>query len=171
MEQAFWKDPADSQNPPQIVIRRSNRHPAAQGSEDRKPWAAPVGRRRVCPCQRVRYWMIYRGPGFLAVVWFYSYPIPSFPSPVSKFDRRQIGRPRKRDNFLADRGQTIRRQESLVLYKIQCCGSVKFWYGPGIRTTDLRILDPGGPKHTDPNPQHCYKSFNTLWSLVLSASE
>ncbi len=43
-------------------------------------------------CQRNRvvefrctreYWMIYRGPGFLAVIWFGSFPTSS-PSPVSK---------------------------------------------------------------------------------------
>jgi hypothetical protein len=39
-----------------------------------------------------------RGPGFLAVVWFGSFPFLS-PSPVGKLDRRLTGRLRKRDNF------------------------------------------------------------------------
>ncbi len=34
------------------------------------------------------YWMIYRGPGFLALVWFGNSPTPSPPSLVSKIDRR-----------------------------------------------------------------------------------
>ncbi len=42
------------------------------------------------------YWMIYRGPGFLAVVWIGFIPTPS----VSKLDRRQTARLRKRDNLL-----------------------------------------------------------------------
>jgi hypothetical protein len=45
--------------------------------------------------------MIYRGPGFLSIVYFgYLAPHPP-PSPVSKLDRRHIGRPKKRQ--LADR--------------------------------------------------------------------
>ncbi len=49
------------------------------------------------------YWMIVRESGFLAVVWFGSYPTP--PSPVSKLDRRHTGRRRKRDNLLSERGR------------------------------------------------------------------
>jgi hypothetical protein len=30
------------------------------------------------------YWRIYRGPGFLTVIWFSSSPQPLYPSPVSK---------------------------------------------------------------------------------------
>jgi hypothetical protein len=41
--------------------------------------------------------MIYRGPGFLAVVLF-------APSRVSKLDRRHKGRPRKRDTILTGEG-------------------------------------------------------------------
>ncbi len=67
--------------------------------------------------------MIYRGAGFLAVVWFGSSPAPSppllsasrlslsqspFVSPVELADVRGGG---------WGRSQTIRRQESLVLYK------------------------------------------------------
>ncbi len=70
------------------------------------------------PCSR-EYCMIYRGPGFLVVVWFLgsSSPLPS----VSKLDRRRTLR--KRDNLLMGEGgggggrsQIIRRLESLVLY-------------------------------------------------------
>jgi hypothetical protein len=49
--------------------------------------------------------MIYREPGFLAVVWFGSFPVPSPPSPVSKLDRRRTRRlrkRRKRDNLLRE---------------------------------------------------------------------
>jgi len=58
-------------------------------------------------------WMIYRGPGFLAVVWFgSSCPFP--PSPVSKLDRRHT---RRRGGRGWARSRIIRLQESLVLYK------------------------------------------------------
>ncbi len=46
------------------------------------------------PPPSTEYWMIYRGPGFLAVVWFGSSPTPS---PVSKLHRRHTGRLRKRE--------------------------------------------------------------------------
>ena len=47
--------------------------------------------------------MVYREPGFLAVVSFGSSPTPS-PSPVSKLDRRHTGRLRKRDDLLTVKG-------------------------------------------------------------------
>ncbi len=50
------------------------------------------------------YWMIYRGPGFLSVVWFGSSPHPLNPpptSPVSKLDWRHTGR-LKKERQLAD---------------------------------------------------------------------
>ncbi len=69
------------------------------------------------------YWMIYRGPCFLAVVWFSSSPTPSH-SPVSKLDRRFTGRMRKRNNLLTGEGwrmwarsQIIPLQESMALDK------------------------------------------------------
>ncbi len=65
---------------------------------------------------RVReYWMIYRGPGFLAVVWFVSFP----PFSVSKLDRRRTGRLWKRDTLLTGEGWMGRRStaRNLVLYK------------------------------------------------------
>ncbi len=46
--------------------------------------------------------MIYRGPGFLAVVWFGSSPSPF---PVCQFDWRHTGRLRKRENFLTRVGE------------------------------------------------------------------
>ncbi len=50
--------------------------------------------------------MIYRWPGFLAVVWFVSsHPFP--PSSFSKLDRRHTGRLRKRDNLLTGRGKGV----------------------------------------------------------------
>jgi hypothetical protein len=63
--------------------------------------------------------MIYRGPGFLAVLSFGS----SFtPSPLS-LDRRHTGRLRKRDKFPVGEGGWVpmpnhRTQLSLVLYSI-----------------------------------------------------
>jgi hypothetical protein len=52
--------------------------------------------RRIVPPRE--YWTIYRGPGFLAVVWFGSTPNPS-PSPVSNL---HTGRLRKKERQLAD---------------------------------------------------------------------
>ncbi len=52
------------------------------------------------------YWMLHRGPGFLAAVWFGSSPSFS-PLSICNRDRRYTGRPRKRDNLLmltGDRG-------------------------------------------------------------------
>jgi len=43
--------------------------------------------------------MIYRGPGFLTLIWCGSSPIPSH-SNISKLDRRHTGRLKKIDNFL-----------------------------------------------------------------------
>ncbi len=48
--------------------------------------------------------MIYRGPGFLAVLLFGSSPAPS-PSPVSKLDWQHTGRPRKRENLMTGEGE------------------------------------------------------------------
>jgi hypothetical protein len=57
-------------------------------------------------CTR-EYWMIYRGPGFLAVLWFGSSPTPFPPSPASKLDRRHIGRLRKRDKLRRGEGGVL----------------------------------------------------------------
>ncbi len=66
------------------------------------------------------YWIIYRRPGFLAIV-----PLsPSHPSPVSKVDFRHTRRLRKRDNLLTggrggsgEGANSYRGEKSLVLYK------------------------------------------------------
>ncbi len=53
------------------------------------------------------YWMLYRvfrGPGYLAVFWFGSSPIPSPPLPL---DRRHTGRLRKRDDLLTWEGEGV----------------------------------------------------------------
>jgi hypothetical protein len=62
--------------------------------------------------------MIYRGPGFLAVICL------APPLPPSKRGRRHTGRIRERDNLLTRWGglgwvrtRNIRPQESLVLYE------------------------------------------------------
>ncbi len=57
------------------------------------------------PCRR-EYWLIYRGPGFLAIVSRDSAPHTPLlpPSPVSKLDRRHTGSLRKRDNLLTRKG-------------------------------------------------------------------
>ncbi len=70
------------------------------------------------------YWMVYRGPGFLAVIWVGSSPTPP-PSPVSKLERRRTGRLRKRAKLPTEEGgkrageepNRRRPRESLVLYK------------------------------------------------------
>ncbi len=49
------------------------------------------------------YWMIFRGPGFLAVVWFGSSHTPS-PLNVSKLHWRHTERLRMRDNLLTGWG-------------------------------------------------------------------
>ncbi len=50
------------------------------------------------------YWMSYREPGFLPVVWIGSSPTLSVPSPISKLDWRHTLRLRKRDNLLTGGG-------------------------------------------------------------------
>jgi hypothetical protein len=65
--------------------------------------------------------VIYRGPGFLAVIRFNSPPFP-----FSKLERTATYRKTKKERQITDRrrgdkrwgrSQIIRRQESLVLYK------------------------------------------------------
>ncbi len=48
--------------------------------------------------------MIYRGTGFLLVVWFGFSPTPSPPPTASKLDQRHTGKLRKRDIFADGRG-------------------------------------------------------------------
>ncbi len=70
-------------------------------------------------------WIIYREPGFLAVVWFGSSPFPPSPhfpqSPVSKLSLFPFlcvaGRAYWRERGGGEREAVIRRRESLVLYK------------------------------------------------------
>jgi hypothetical protein len=61
------------------------------------------------------YGISYRGPGFLAKARFGSSATLLSP-PVSKLDRQNTGRLRKRDGGRG-RSQIIRQRESLVLYK------------------------------------------------------
>ena len=70
------------------------------------------------------YWMIYRGPGFLAVVWFGSSTSPS-PSPVNGclscsvllwVACRAYWREKTRER-VGERSQIIRRRGCLVIYK------------------------------------------------------
>ncbi len=61
-----------------------------------KETAPTLGRYREC-------WTIYRGSGFLAVLWFGSSPIPPLLS-RHKLGRRHTGRLRKRDNLLTGKG-------------------------------------------------------------------
>jgi hypothetical protein len=69
------------------------------------------------------YWMIYRGPGFLAVVWFGISPTPSHTtSPVSKLSLFLSLPVCRRSSLLTEKGgrgrsQIMGRRESLVLYK------------------------------------------------------
>jgi hypothetical protein len=82
--------------------------------------------------------LIYRGPGFLAVISFGSFartfPPPSV-SKLSLFFNLPVWR---RSSFLTGRGgggeeQIIRRQESLVLYKSFNTLCVHLWLWRGLR--------------------------------------
>ncbi len=50
------------------------------------------------------YWMIYRGPGFLAVVYDWLLPQHLTPYPVSKLDQRHTGRLTKKVNLMTGEG-------------------------------------------------------------------
>ncbi len=69
------------------------------------------------------YWTIYRGPGFLAFVWFGSTPTPyPPPSPVSKVTLFLSLSVCRRSSLLTEEGgggwsRIIRPQESLALHK------------------------------------------------------
>jgi hypothetical protein len=74
--------------------------------------------RRLCTRE---YWTIYRGPGFLASVWFGSSPTPSPPTlPSESSTGDHIGRLIKRDNLAEGDGggmrQIMRQRESLVFH-------------------------------------------------------
>jgi hypothetical protein len=56
-------------------------------------------------CHPREYWILYRGPGFLASVWLGSTPTPSPRYPVRELDRRHAGRLGKRDNLLTVEGE------------------------------------------------------------------
>jgi hypothetical protein len=96
------------------------------------------------------YWMIYRGPGFLAVVWFgsSSFPATPFPSHVSKLDGDTQEDWERETTFWRERGREggwvririIRPQKSMmvVLYK----SFNTLWLSPyNIRTSRDRLLE------------------------------
>ncbi len=94
----------------------------------------------------IENWIIFRIPGFLAIVWFGSSPTSL---PVSKLDRRHTVLPEKRENLLTGEGwmrsQIIRPRESLVLY-------ISRYYL--VRLID-RVSDPhwfNADPDTDPDP-------------------
>jgi hypothetical protein len=72
---------------------------ASQGEPVEAAW------RRVRSAWCREYWVIYRGPGFLAVVWFGSLPTPFPLLSVYKLVRRRTGRLRKRDKLLTGEGR------------------------------------------------------------------
>ncbi len=72
------------------------------------------------------YWMIYRGPSFLAVVWFRSSPTPLLPSQSSCVSSVELTDMRGEGRGWA-RSQIIRPWESLALY--ESCNTVPFWLG------------------------------------------
>jgi hypothetical protein len=82
------------------------------------------------------YWMIHRGPGFLAVVWFGSSPSPP-PSSVSKFSivlSLPVGLTDGEEGGKGvGRSQIIRWRESLVLYR----SSNTLWVSPKFTTIIL----------------------------------
>ncbi len=69
------------------------------------------------------YWMIYRGPGFLAGVWFRSSPTPSPPlpsvsstgDPEEDWEREKTCWRERSEEW--GRSQIIRRRENLVFYE------------------------------------------------------
>ncbi len=67
--------------------------------------------------------MIYRGPGFLAVVWYGSPPLPLSPSCPSEARPATTRKTEKEEKLLTGEGkgvgeeQIIRQQQSLVFYK------------------------------------------------------
>ncbi len=95
-------------------------------------------------------WMIYRGPGSLAVVWFGSTPTPS---PVSKLPLFLSLPMCRRSSLLTEEGRgwmwrrIIQPQESLALYK----SFYNLWW-----VTDLKIW------HT----LTCHSPWFTLLSLM-----
>ncbi len=82
---------------------------------------------RVATCTAREYWMIYRGPGFLAIVWFGSPPTPS-PSVSSTGDAPEDWE-RETTCWREKVGgsQIIRWLESLVLWKSFNILSVFLW--------------------------------------------
>jgi hypothetical protein len=77
-------------------------------------------------------------------------PPPPNPSPVSKLDRRQTGRLRKRDNFMTGewgmgrgRNQIIRQPESLVL----CKSFNTLWYTPFVSHQQSLHAHAQPPRH------------------------
>ncbi len=83
-----------------------------------------LGRQKLRISETRDYWIIYRGPGFLAVLWFGSSPTPSNPPLPSVCWTGDTQGLRNRDNLLTEEGegkgmrsQIIWLQESLVLYK------------------------------------------------------
>ncbi len=85
------------------------------------------------------YWMIYRGPGFLSIVWFCSSHVPP-PSPASKLSLFLRLPGCCRSSLLTGEGgtggpvksQIIRRRECLVLYKSfnTLCSNQSVKYNP-----------------------------------------
>ncbi len=63
------------------------------------------------------YWMIYRGPDFLAVLWFGSSPVIKMSLFLSLPVCRRSSLRRERGWKGLERSQIIRRRESLVIYK------------------------------------------------------
>ncbi len=63
------------------------------------------------------YYIIYRGPGFLMVVWFGSSPPPSPPSPVSKLSLFLSIPVSCRSSILTGGAKLMRPQENLALHK------------------------------------------------------
>jgi hypothetical protein len=76
-------------------------------------------------CEGIEYWMIYRGPGFLAVVWFGSSLTP-FPPPVrNKPDRRHTGGMIKRDNQRFKQAVWSLGASNIKLEQSEKCGAFR----------------------------------------------
>jgi hypothetical protein len=58
--------------------------------------------------------MVYRGPGYLAVLRFGTSPAPS-PAAVCKLDRRHTGRLRKREDLVTEeKGERVQERSQII---------------------------------------------------------
>ncbi len=100
--------------------------------EYRNPLYSSVG--FTVKCEDREYWMIYRGPGFLPIVWFGPSPSPSSVGILSLFSKSSsVSQVELTDGRGGGgRSQIIQQRESLVLYNHSIHSGVNHvkLYGP-----------------------------------------